>query len=121
MPVSAAKISLSISWMSITPSESFQGVRAGHPDDHALELPVAGEREEVAVVRVVLRPVLELADVALLLYHLAGRLLDDRVLELVGGPRRCGEEAGEPGPVLAGSGEGSTVCLDRQRCVIVAM
>src|SRR5438445_13394959 len=111
MPVSAAKISLSISWMSITPSESFQGVRAGHPDDHALEPPVAGEREEVAVVHVVLRPVLELADVALLRRHLAGRLLDDDVPELVGDRRRSGEEVGEHAPDLVGSGEGDVVRL----------
>src|SRR3989442_12915888 len=115
MPVSAAKISLSISWMSITPSESFQGVRAGHPDDHALELPDAGEREEVAVVHVVLRPVLELADVALLSRHLSGRLLDEDVPELVGDRCRSGDEVGEHAPVVVGSGEGTVVFMALQR------
>ena len=41
-------------------------VRPRHPDDHAGELPVGVDVEEVAVVHVVLRAVRELADVALL-------------------------------------------------------
>src|SRR5258708_6167343 len=105
MPVSASKIVLSASRTSALTSSPFQSasepdrllerVRPRHPDDHALELPVGVEVEEVAIVHVVLGAVLQLADVALLRGDLAGRLLDDDVPELVPDGRRRAEEVVE--------------------------
>src|ERR1700693_3824221 len=105
MPVSASKIVLRASRTSspvltVSPSSSAAGqvllerVRPRHPDDHALELPVGVEIEEVAVVHVVLRAVLQVTDVALLGGDLPGGLLDNDVPDLVAGRRRT--RAGGP-------------------------
>src|SRR5262245_43006825 len=70
-------------------------VRPRHPDDHTAELPVGIDVEEVAVVHVVLRAVVQLADVALLCRDLPGLRLDDDVLDLVEDRDRAVAEVGE--------------------------
>src|SRR5262249_51818068 len=96
----------------------YERVRAGHPDDHAAELPLVVDVEEVAVVHVVLRAVVQLADVALLGRHLPRFGLDDDVLDLLEDRDGAGAEVREHAPDLLRAREHGAGGLDGHDAVV---